>query len=152
MNALAATTLPSPAPTATAAAAGVSALRLNMLRACYALMAFGLAAYVWPDVIHHTDAQALHSAVPLSLLAGLGATAALGLRYPLAMLPLLIFELGWKAIFLTAFALPLYLAHRLDANMTANIYACLIVVIFIPIIPWRYCWATFIIKRSERWT
>ena len=67
------------------------------------------------------------------------------------MLPLLIFEIAWKAIFLLAFALPLYLANQLDAPMVADIGACLMVLIILPLIPWRYVVAQYIVKRSERW-
>lgn len=151
MNTLAAITHPSPAPKAGAAPPGVSVLRINLLRACYALMAFGLAAYIWPDVLQHTDAFAVKFGIRVSLLAGLGATAALGIRYPLRMLPLLIFELAWKTIYLTAFALPLYLSHRLDAATVENVNACLMVVIFIPVIPWRHVVSTYLVARSERW-
>jgi hypothetical protein len=151
MNSLAATTPHSPARTTGAPAPDISTLRRNLLRPCYALMAVGLAATVWPDVIAHTDAVAARSGVSLSLLAGLGATAALGIRYPVRMLPVLIFELVWKTIFLTAFALPLYLAHRLDTVTAANAGACLIAVRFIPVIPWRHVVSTYLTNRSEKW-
>jgi hypothetical protein len=151
MNSLAASPGLSPGLTSPATAPALSALRLNLLRCLYGLMAFGLGLYVWPDVIHHTDAFTARSGVPVSLLAGLGATAALGIRYPQRMLPVLIFEIVWKAIFLIAFALPLYLAHRLDAATAANAGACLIVLIFIPVIPWRHVVSTYLLNRSERW-
>jgi len=140
--------MPAQAP---AAGPELSALRLNLLRPLYALMAVGLGLTIWPDVFHHTDALAARSGVATSLLAGLGAVAALGIRYPARMLPVLIFELTWKAIFLLAFALPLYLAHRLDAATAENAGACLIVLGFIPLMPWRYLIATYIIKRGETW-
>ena len=62
-----------------------------------------LGAFVWPNVIHHTNEFAAARGIQLALLAGLGLTAALGLRYPLQMLPILLFELTWKAIYLIAF-------------------------------------------------
>ena len=128
----------------------VSPLRLNLLRGGYALLAVGLGLYMWPTVVHHDVSPAVHGTL-VSLLAGLGATAALGLRYPLRMLPLLIFEIVWKTVYLLAFALPLYLANRIDASAAADIAACLMVVIFIPLIPWRHLAATYIMAPSERW-
>ncbi len=130
----------------------VSVLRANLLRSLYGLMAVGLGATVWPEVFQHTQAMTARSGVAASLLAGLGATAALGVRYPVRMLPVLMFELAWKAIFLIGFALPLYLAHRLDATTAANAGACLIVLIFIPVMPWRYLLATYVMNRGEPWT
>jgi len=151
MNSLAISSALPNGPTAPAATPSVSVLRTNLLRSLYGLMAVGLGLTVWPDVFQHTEAMTARSGVPVSLLAGLGATAALGIRYPLRMLPVLIFELTWKAIFLIAFALPLYLAHRLDAATAANAGACLIVLIFIPVMPWRYLFATYVMNRGEPW-
>ena len=86
----------------------VSLFRLYTLRAAYLVMAGGLAAFVWPAVLHHSSEFAITAGVRVALLAGLGATAALGLRYPVQMLPILLFELTWKAIYLIAFAWPLW--------------------------------------------
>ena len=84
-------------------------------------------------------------------LAGLGLTAALGLRYPLKMLPILLFELTWKAIYLIAFALPLWSAHQINDATAEDIKAVLMVVIFIPLIPWRYVFVHFVLKHGDRW-
>ena len=129
----------------------VSLLRLYLLRACYLLMAGGLGVVIWPSVLHHTAEFARAEGVRFSLLAGLGATAALGLRYPLQMLPLLLFELGWKAIYLIGFALPLWSANQIDAPTAEDIQACLMVVVFIPAIPWRYVFAHYVQRRGDRW-
>ena len=86
-----------------------------------------------------------------ALLAGLGAAAALGLRYPLQMLPLLLFELIWKAIYLIAFAMPLWSAHHINAAAAEDIKAVLMVVIFLPLIPWRYVFTHYVLKRGDRW-
>ena len=128
-----------------------SLTRLYALRAAYLLMAVGLGLTVWPSILHHGSEPAVSSATSRSLLAGIGALSLLGLRYPIQMLPLILFELGWKAIFLLSFALPLWQANAIDADSLANIQACLMVVIFIPIVPWRYVWQAYVMQRSERW-
>ena len=122
-----------------------------MLRVCYFILASGLGVYYWPSVIQHTNELAITEGIPFALLAGLGLTAVLGLRYPLQMVPLLLFELTWKAIYLVAFALPLWRAHQIDAAVAADIQAVLMVVIFIPLIPWRYVFAQYVAKCGERW-
>jgi len=144
----------SPAPpgdgTLPATTSEVSLFRLYTLRASYLVLAVGLGAYIWPVVIHHTNELATTKGVQFGLLAGLGATAVLGLRYPVQMLPLLLFELIWKAIYLIAFALPLWSAHQISAGAVEDIKACLMVVIIIPLIPWRYVFAHYVMKRGER--
>lgn len=128
-----------------------SLFRLYTLRVAYLVMAAGLGVYIWPAVIHHTNEFASTRGIQFALLAGLGATAALGLRYPVQMLPILLFELIWKAIYLTAFALPLWSAHQITAATADDIKSVLMVVIFIPLIPWRYVFAHYVLKRGERW-
>jgi len=129
----------------------VSLFRLYTLRVAYFVMAAGLGVYIWPLVIHHTNELAITKGAQLALLAGLGATAALGLRYPVKMLPILLFEMIWKAIYLIAFALPLWSAHQINEAVAEDIKVVLMVVIFIPLIPWRYLFAQYVMKRGDRW-
>src|SRR5215469_4951456 len=129
----------------------VSLFRLYTLRAAYLIMAAGLGVFVWPGVIHHTSEFALAHGVQSALLAGLGATAALGLRYPVQMLPVLLFEFIWKAIYLIAFALPLWSAHQINQAAAEDIKAVLMVVVLVPLVPWRYVFARYVLKRGDRW-
>jgi hypothetical protein len=127
----------------------VSLFRLYTLRLAYLNMAAGIGVYFWPNVIHHSNEFAIARGIQFALLAGLGLIAALGLRYPLQMLPILLFELTWKAIYLLAFALPS--AHQIDAATAEDIKSVLMVVIFIPLIPWRYVFAHYLLKQGDRW-
>jgi len=129
----------------------VSLFRLYTLRVSYLVMAAGLGVTIWPTVIRHTNEFAATRGIQVALLAGLGASAALGLRYPVQMLPILLFELIWKAIYLAAFALPLWSAHQITAAAAEDIKAVLMVVVFIPLIPWRYVFAQYVLKHGDRW-
>jgi hypothetical protein len=151
MNSVVGSSVPSDELTSRATILEVSLFRLYTLRAAYLVMAAGLGVYIWPAVIHHTNEFAAAQGVRFALLAGLGATAALGLRYPVQMLPVLLFELIWKAIYLIAFALPLWSAHKINAATAEDIKAVLIAVIFIPLIPWRYVFAHYVLKHGDRW-
>jgi len=151
MSSTVASPLPSDYLTSPAAGSRVSLFRLYTLRVAYLVLALGLGAMVWPSVINHTNDTAARHGPQLALLAGIGATAILGLRYPVKMLPLLLFEVIWKAIYLIAFALPLWAAHQITPAVAEDIQAVLWVVIFIPLIPWRYVFAQYVLERSERW-
>jgi hypothetical protein len=129
----------------------ISIVRLYTLRICYLILAVGLGLYMWPSVIRHTPDLAIAHGIQCSLLAGLGLTAVLGLRYPVQMIPLLLFELIWKTIYLVAFALPLWSAHQITDAAAQDIQACLMVVIFIPLIPWRYVVRHYIMQPGDRW-
>jgi len=127
----------------------VSLTRLYMLRATYLLIVVGLGSEIWPQIIDHP--LSMHR-VTTSLLAAISAMAVLGLRYPLRMLPLLLFELFWKSTWLLAFALPLWLAHQIDADTAANVQACLMgIVIFPAVIPWGYVFANYVTAPGDRW-
>lgn len=125
--------------------------RLYTLRLCYLILAGGIGTFFWPSVIHHTSEFAISSGVRMSLLAGLGLMAALGFRYPVQMIPLLLFELMWKAIYLLFFALPLWQAHQITDAVADDIKSIAMVVIFIPLIPWGYVARNYLMKRSEKW-
>jgi hypothetical protein len=148
MNSVGGPSVPADAVTARAT---VSLFRLYTLRVAYLIMSAGLGAFIWPNVIHHTNDFAAAHGIQVALLAGLGLTASLGLRYPLKMLPILLFELTWKAIYLIAFALPLWSAHQINDATAEDIKAVLMVVILVPLIPWRYVFAHYVLKPSDRW-
>ncbi len=129
----------------------VSLLRLYLLRALYLLIAVGLGLDIWPQIIHHPVPWPFWHGVGCSLLAAVSALAILGLRYPLQMLPLLFFEIVWKVIWLTAIAVPLGLAHQIDADTMETVKACLMVVIVPIVIPWRYVLANYLKRPGDRW-
>ncbi|MBW8732762.1 MAG: hypothetical protein JF571_00355 [Asticcacaulis sp.] len=97
-----------------------SPLRLNILRGGYLFMAAGLGAFMWPRLIADGPSLNLTQGLILSMLCGLGLVAVLGLRYPLRMLPLMLFEITWKTIWLVRIALPLWLGHRTDGCKISN--------------------------------
>ena len=133
------------------AAREVSLFALYRLRAAYLMMAGGLGVFMWPAVIHHSNQFAIAHGVQVAMLAGLGAISALGLRYPLQMLPVLLFEMTWKAIYLLAFAYPAWSAHQVSPAMAEDIKAVSMVVILLPLIPWRQVFTHYVVKRGERW-
>ena len=135
-----------------AAPSELSLPQVYLLRAAYLIIAAGLGFYVWPNVIHHASGVAATGGIRLSLLAGLGAMAALGLRFPVQMLPLLLFELSWKAIYLVAFALPLWASNQMTAAVQEDVNSILAVVVLLPLIPWRYVFSHYVAKRGDRWS
>ena len=130
----------------------VSTLRLYVLRGMYLLIAVGLAITVWPSIVapHHTVAN--ESTVIFAMLGALAVVSALGLRYPLQMLPILLFELLWKLIWVVAFALRMWLATGLDEYASQTLFACLIGVVLVPIVmPWGYVFTHYVRAPAEPW-
>ncbi len=125
--------------------------RLLLLRAMYLLLAVGLGLSIWPAILFPAEVAADSKTVVRALLGAVGALALLGLRYPLRMIPLLLFELLWKAIWLVAFALPLWRVGALDANATQNALECLAgVVLVVLATPWDYVFQKYVREMAQR--
>lgn len=133
----------------------VSLVHVYLLRAAYLLIVVGLGTSVWPALLHHETWPLTLSpwrGVGTSLIAALPVLAIFGLRYPLKMLPLLIYEVTWKTIWLIAVALPVWLSHGpIDDALAATIQACLMVLPFYLIIPWRYVFRNYVQQPGDRW-
>jgi hypothetical protein len=86
------------------------------------------------------------------LLGAVALLSALGIRYPLQMIPVLLFELIWKIIWLLAFALPLYNIGQVDENIKTSVFETLFGVIITPLlIPWKYVWKHYVLMPADRW-
>ena len=133
-----------------AAAAPLSLPRLHALRVGYLVLGVGLAMIKVPDFLHH-EPWTFTEGVMNCMLAALSIVALLGLRYPVQMLPVMLFEMAWKLIWLGVVALPLALSGQMDSVTLNNVYACVWVLIIIAVTPWRYVYTQYVVKRADRW-
>lgn len=130
---------------------GISTLRLYLLRTAYLLIGVGLALMIWPRIlVHGPDVSHMTTAV-WSLLGAVCLLALLGLRYPLKMLPVLLFEFVWKTIWILAFGLPLWRNGSLTGDFADTMFNCLMMVILVPLIPWGYVWRNYVVAPGDRW-
>jgi hypothetical protein len=136
---------------ATATNHKLSTRRLNIMRCGYAFMAVGLAIVKWPILVQNVSALPLFEGVEACLLTGMSLLAFLGLKYPVAMLPILLFEVTWKLIWIAAVAVPHLVADDLDAATRDVLVNCSLVVIIIAVIPWRYVWKRYARTPGDAW-
>ncbi len=130
----------------------VGIVRLYLLRAMYLFIAVGLFVSIWPGIYASSGETADSHTVVNSFLAALTLLALLGLRYPLKMLPLLIFEVLWKAFWLVVFALPMYMSDGMDEYAAGVAFACMMGVVLTPlVIPWRYVVDHYIVAKGAAW-
>jgi hypothetical protein len=127
---------------------GVSLARLYGLRAMYLLLIVGLAAINLPELIGHGPTS--RGVIP-SMLGGIWLLAFLGLRYPLQMLPLLMFEIAWKTIWLIDYGVPQWLTGRRPPTFADDFQAILVVVLVPFVIPWGYVLRNYVKRPSDRW-
>jgi hypothetical protein len=124
--------------------------RLRVLRLGYLIFGGGLVVYKWPLLFQHDRPWPLMTSVVTCMLVGMSLLALLGLRYPIRLLPIMLFEVAWKLIWLAVVALPLWLNHQLDPEARALTVEILWVVVIIAVIPWRYVYSTYAVRRSTR--
>lgn len=124
--------------------------RINVMRVGYFVMVAGLAITKWPEFLAHEPWELKHGTV-LTMLVAMSVLALLGLRYPQKMLPILLFEVGWKLAWLGVVALPLWLDGNLTGATREQAAAVLWVVIVIAVIPWRHTVRQFVLARGDRW-
>ncbi len=129
----------------------VSLLRLYLLRGLYLLMFVGLAIVQWPEIIHHEEPWELMEGVVAVMLGAFSALSLLGLRYPLQMLPLLMWEMAWKLLWVIVVAIPLWIDGTMDEAHWSVFSSFLLMILFPFIIPWRYVFAHYVKKRGDRW-
>ncbi len=126
----------------TSSETGVSTLRLYVLRATYLLLAGGTCMMVGPDILSH--ALTARGVIP-SLLAGVCVLAFIGLFRPLQMIPVLMFELAWKSIWMIAYGLPQWSGGQLPPTFAEDFFNIAFGVILMPlVIPWGYVWRHYV--------
>ena len=144
-----AATAASVSPAESPGESGVSLVRLYVLRAAYLLLVVGLGAMIVPEVVSH---ELTSRGVIASLLGAVWVLALLGLRYPLQMLPLLMFEFVWKLIWMVAYGLPQWSAGEFPPTFAEDSFNIAFGVILMPlVIPWGYVWRHYVQQPGGRW-
>jgi hypothetical protein len=146
------TTNPTPARNSAtrADAPELSLIRLHLMRAGYLLMGLGLAVVKWP-LLPHAHAMDLYEGVTVCLLTAMSLLALLGLRYPVKLLPVLLFETTWKLLWLGLVALPTAVSGHMDAAMSNVAVTCSLIIFIVAVTPWSYVWRAYVRAAGDRW-
>ena len=121
-----------------------STLRLSLLRACYTVLIVGLSLRYAPVFAEGLSALPRMDGVVVALLSTMGLLAIAGLFSPVRMLPLLVFEIAWKLIWVSAVALPKWLDGALDEGTLTILFNCAVALPFVFIVPWRFVVHTYL--------
>ncbi len=124
--------------------------QLNLLRVGYLVMGVCLAVIKWPLLLDH-ESWGLAEGTKECLLIAMSVLALLGIRYPQRMLPVLLFEVSWKLLWLGVVALPLWSDNRLEGATRTQAGAVLWVVLIIAVVPWRHVLAQYVLAPAEPW-
>jgi hypothetical protein len=126
--------------------------RLYVMRAAYLLLGLGQGVNTWPAIFHHVRPWDFWHGVGTSFFGALTLLCLLGVRYPVRMMPLLIFEFVWKAIWVIAAWLPPYLGHTLDPAIGNSFIQIFPGVVVVPLVlPLGYVWKHYVLAPADRW-
>jgi hypothetical protein len=128
----------------------LSLTQLHLVRSGYLLMGVGLAVVKWP-LLAQAHTLPLWKGVTVCLLTAMSLLAFLGLRYPVKLLPVLLFETTWKLLWLSLVALPQTVSGTRDAATTTVMVNCSLVVVILAVTPWGYVWRTYVRGPGDRW-
>lgn len=104
----------------------------------------------WPLLLDHKSWTLQEGTIECMLVA-MSVLALLGIRYPIQMLPILLFEVMWKLIWLGVVALPLWSENKLEGATRAQTGAVLWVLIIIAVIPWHHVFTHYATAPAEPW-
>lgn len=86
-----------------------------------------------------------------SMLFALAVFAIGGLFRPLVFLPIMIYEIAWKAVWLVVVALPPWLAGQEIPSVVNTKSSIIGICLIIIVIPWKYVWWKYFTQPIEPW-
>ena len=125
--------------------------QINLLRILYLLIALAMGSVIWQQVLFESAGWPLERGLAKSMLAALALLCLWGVRYPLQMLPLMLFELAWKTVWILLIALPAWNSGAMTKGIEALFYECIGVVVIYVAIPWRFAFVRYFSQPMEPW-
>jgi hypothetical protein len=128
----------------------VATWRINAMRFLFLLMAVVMGGmFVWPQLLFESADWDVMRGLAKSMLAALALLSLIGVRYPLQMLPLMLYEILWKTIWIILIAGRAWMAGKWNADLESLFTDCIGIVIAFFIVPWPYVWARYFAQPME---
>lgn len=130
---------------------GVRPINVWLLRLLYLCMAVFVGIENWATILAHQGTWDPVRAVAFCVWATYPTLSLLGVIHPLKMLPIVIFMIGYKLLWLAVVAYPLWRAGTL-AGSPAEGMARIFLGTWVPllIVPWGYVWDTYVVWGPGR--
>jgi hypothetical protein len=127
----------------------VATWRINAIRFIFLLMAVIMGGVVWQQLLFESADWDVMRGLAKSMLAALALMSLWGVRYPLQMLPMMLFEIAWKTIWIILIAGRAWLAGKWTPDIEGLFYDCIGIIIAYFIIPWHFVWARYVTQPME---
>lgn len=126
--------------------------RIHALRALYLFIFLGNLITIAPAILFPETTAADSHTVVSSMLGALALLALLGLKYPIQLLPILLWELLWKSLWMFNFAGRMWLDGGLDEYAMDVTFAVALGLVVTPLaLPWRYLCSLYVRSPAEPW-
>ena len=127
---------------------GVRPIQIFAMRVGYLLVVVLVGNIAWSRLLAHEGPWDPVVAAALSMGAGSAALSVFGLIHPLRWLPLVLFVIAYKSIWLIVVAYPLWATDRLAGSPAEPMTQQFLPVIFpIVVMPWGYVLRTYVWPR-----
>lgn len=127
----------------------VALWRINAMRFLFLLMAVIMGTLVWQQLLFKSADWHWGLGMGKAMLAALALMSVLGVRYPLQMLPLMMYEIAWKTVWLIFIALRAWLNGKWTIDIQDLFFDSIGIVIAYFIVPWPYIWARYFKQPME---
>ncbi len=129
---------------------GVRPFNIYLLRLLFFLVFVFVGYDSWTSILNHEGSWDHVKAAALCMWATYSLLSILGIFYPLKMLPLVLFEIIYKILWLIIVAYPLWSADRLAGSPAEEMTkAFLWVVLPIVAMPWKYAFDNYVLNRKR---
>lgn len=130
---------------------GVRPIQIFLMRLGFLLVIVLVGNIAWSNILTHEGDWDPLQAVALSMWAGSSVLAVLGLINPLRWIPLVLFEIAYKSIWLVVVAYPMWSAGTLAGSRAEGIALSFVpVIVPILVLPWGYVLRTYV--WPNRWS
>ena len=132
---------------------GVRPINIYLLRLFYFLMAAFVATDAWKGILTHEGAWNHQNAMNVCVWAAYATLAVFGLINPLRWLPIFVFMIFYKTLWLIVVALPLWRAGALAGSPAAEMAGVYFPAPFLAlVVPWNYFFQNFILRSKRTWS
>lgn len=129
---------------------GVPKINIYLLRLVFALTFLFVGVDSWTSIITHQGPWDHVKAVAYCVWASYSVLSVLGIIHPLKMIPLLLFQISYKVLWLLVVAYPLWSANQLSGSPAEEMtYTFLWVVLPIVAVPWKYTLKTYLLLSKD---
>ena len=128
---------------------GVRPFNVYFLRLLFLVVFLFLGKDAWTSLLTHRSSWDPYTTAAFCMWAGFALISLIGVFHPLKMLPLMIFEVMYKVLYLVLVSYPLWSTNRLAGSPEEDMtFRFLPVILGIVAVPWKYALDKYVLNRN----